>query len=515
MKAIGRLPTRVIDVEPSTCSGPDQVRLIEGKGCRGEYAALSHCWGSTPINKTTKASLAAHSRGIVVSSLCKTFREAIGFCKDLGIRYLWIDALCITQDDEAEWRREAELMADLYHNATITLAATASVDGSGGLLHPREQNHHIPTLKWTKLGNTERVSFQAHDPDTLAKEVLDAPLNQRGWVLQEMLLSSRIVHFSRRQLLWHCQSTATSETHTWPTDLEATDIPFARLGALRLPAQPRVAGVDRHWELIVERYTKCQLTYQHDKLAAIAGIAKAWTQKTGDRYVAGLWERTLPVSLLWAAKDLKLPSRRLPLPTWSWTSSPFPVFWITYPTRYSDPVIDADSVQVSINGSLTQTNYIHIQEGSLSLTGYVTSGVFEPIPTLPIHGKKSMRHLYHTEYKLVLSGAGHFSISTPRVFVAEFDMEPIIDRSVFLLLVFHIGNVYINDFVILLESAGISNCYRRVGVASLDWDCSVIPAHRRPSSHSLKMERHQSDEIRKRRFEMWTRDGGKRRITIL
>jgi heterokaryon incompatibility protein (HET) len=101
------------------------------------YLALSHCWGIGPRFTLTFSSVAGLHEGIDISMLSKTFQDAISVTKrflvDFGIRYLWIDSLCIIQDSEIDWMRESAVMGEIYQNAFCTITATAGKDGNDGL----------------------------------------------------------------------------------------------------------------------------------------------------------------------------------------------------------------------------------------------------------------------------------------------------------------------------------------------------------------------------------------------
>ena len=122
----GKLPTRVLDVRGADDSLPP--RLVETRGLydKGKYIALSHCWGLDRHIVTNEANFKSHKRGIPYESLPKTFQDAVVMARRLAASYLWIDFLCIIQDDVQDWKDEAMKMADVYRNAYCTLAATGS-----------------------------------------------------------------------------------------------------------------------------------------------------------------------------------------------------------------------------------------------------------------------------------------------------------------------------------------------------------------------------------------------------
>ena len=114
------LPTRVVDVGLQD----DVVKLIEPEGATGRYFCLSHCWGLEQIITTTRANLQVHKREIPLNLLPQTFRDAVLLTRRLGIAYIWIDYLCIVQDDNNDWKVESGKMERIYRNAHLTIAAT-------------------------------------------------------------------------------------------------------------------------------------------------------------------------------------------------------------------------------------------------------------------------------------------------------------------------------------------------------------------------------------------------------
>jgi hypothetical protein len=192
------LPTRVIDVGPG--DGSEEPRLIVSNSNRGKYAALSHCWGSRQQFTTDSNTLRQRMQCIPTSSLPKTFRDAVTITRELQIRYVWIDSLCILQDeDKTDWKREATKMASVYGNSYITIAAAAAADSHWGCfsshsLFNRDPSSPVPRLEvppGTALSYANglfamRVATSYND---VASIYSNSPLSQRAWVLQEMIFS--------------------------------------------------------------------------------------------------------------------------------------------------------------------------------------------------------------------------------------------------------------------------------------------------------------------------------------
>ena len=130
------MPTRLIDVDAFR----EDVKLVDSAsfGGRGKYIALSHVWGKGKHFKTETINLDNHRIRIPFGDLPKTFRDAVLATRALGLRYLWIDSICIIQDSPADWKQEASLMASVYFNAYATISAAASKDSDSGLFFDRD-----------------------------------------------------------------------------------------------------------------------------------------------------------------------------------------------------------------------------------------------------------------------------------------------------------------------------------------------------------------------------------------
>jgi hypothetical protein len=138
-----KLPTRLLYVSDNGQS----VRLcitrdIESDKGNIKYTALTHCWGVSRIPVlTTQENIKQMLCHIHVSSLTKTFQDAIIITRQLGLQYLWIDSLCIIQGDKDDWASESATMANVYAGCTVNIVAAAASEGSVGCLFSR---HHAP-----------------------------------------------------------------------------------------------------------------------------------------------------------------------------------------------------------------------------------------------------------------------------------------------------------------------------------------------------------------------------------
>ncbi|EGO51520.1 hypothetical protein NEUTE1DRAFT_132434 [Neurospora tetrasperma FGSC 2508] len=332
------IPTRLLDLEAFKRGKPftyrDDIKLVNlrldtiGHNDRQpSYLTLSHCWG--PPEKrpatTTRASLVANMNRILFSSLPKTFQDAVEITRRLGQRYLWIDSLCIIQDDEADWAHEASLMAKVYTHSYCTLAALSSSDSSQGLNMVRPDfllNHEIRGNQHDKY----RVQAWKGTRSGWSGEYYTSrdrsPLRYRAWTLQERELSTRTIHFGHQQLLWECMEGKACTQHPWPLfDRGQMTLRKAMASTSEIVVyQPKEMRMK--WQNLVEEYSGRSLTIPTDKLIALSGIAQSYQVLFPNaKYVAGLWSTHMPQCLLWASPDRS--ARRASeyiAPSWSWAS---------------------------------------------------------------------------------------------------------------------------------------------------------------------------------------------------
>jgi hypothetical protein len=248
-----------------------------------------------------------------------SFKDVVAKAWYLGFRYLWIDSLCIIQDDSDDWEAEAARMASVYSNATLTFAATEAADPSEGCCPLHTKAFAIPLEGDDKA----LIRFQDH----LDLNNGDAALNTRGWAFQEAALSRRIVCFDNNQLLWKCSSRHESEDGLRVVS-EATPSTgnwnvwacLAQLGG----EGPSYA----FWYKMMEDYSSRKLTFEKDKLPALAGMVEVFQDHVDDAPLLGLWRRDILNGLLWRA-DKPVERVSLPgvVPSWSWISVSGRVSW--------------------------------------------------------------------------------------------------------------------------------------------------------------------------------------------
>jgi hypothetical protein len=317
------LPCRVLDVE--ACASQD-VRLVETDGCRGHYACLSHCWGGEQPLKTTMKpnTLTEHLKEIKWDTLPTTFQDAIIVARKFGIQYLWIDSLCIIQDSSEDWQVQSALMGEIYRNAVMTFAGSASSGPRQGLFRTADVVHLDQSFPVTETLK-EMHNFRSRVP--LSHNASELPLLHRGWVLQERLLSSRYLHFSQNELIWECMEHLTCECGSLslkdPYRYKWLE-PKNRLhpGSLQLLMRSLPEMLPAAWRATVVDYSRMELSHPEDLFPAISGIAKSVKEVTGWDYVAGLWKETLITDLVWRTEKPRKAARckEWRAPTFSWAS---------------------------------------------------------------------------------------------------------------------------------------------------------------------------------------------------
>jgi hypothetical protein len=139
-------------------SNDDRVRLVHRNDISSgqPFATLSHCWGTSYMPKADRSNLHQLVAGIDSSYFMKTFLEAISITRKLGLRYLWIDSLCIIQDDKDDWNNEASLMSLVYRYCFINIAATGSPNPTGGCFWDRNPRAVLPTEFYTYPGSVAK-----------------------------------------------------------------------------------------------------------------------------------------------------------------------------------------------------------------------------------------------------------------------------------------------------------------------------------------------------------------------
>ena len=363
------MPRRLLNV--GSAQEPCGPYLFEPK-MSANYVCLSYCWGADTegVLKTTKQTLDDHYRAIPYDRLPPTIRDAVIVCRHLGVPYLWVDSLCIVQDDELSWLEDSRDMHKIYLNCHFTIAAQEPTSCKLGFLG--RQRYGDP--KWQQKFTTEcpiegePVATKIHNRVSRRRRAINHPiegepstievfirpdiveyskddsfsfsLDTRGWCLQESLLPRRKLCFNGNEMSWECHRRRICECGhlRW-----APSSVYGRLGAsikskMGPPKrrwwdpQPGRRGED--WRTLVQDYAGRHLTQPTDKLTALSGLAQTIAEAnrkadgTSDKYWAGLWSAEFLHDLTWRVKHpraTRVCSSNYRAPTWSWASIDGPV----------------------------------------------------------------------------------------------------------------------------------------------------------------------------------------------
>ncbi|RYP27078.1 hypothetical protein DL768_011347 [Monosporascus sp. mg162] len=318
------MPTRLIEVG-------NPIRLVDSARIDpSPYIALSHCWG--PLKDNAKFCTFKHNvdqlrRSIDFERLPLTFKDAVSVVRGLGFRYIWIDSLCIIQDDQRDWEYEAARMEHVFSGAYFTIAASSAKSSNEGFLLPRKPR---PCLQLSAQGM--RRLYVCPNIDNFHKDVELGELNSRGWVLQERVLSRRSIHFSSSQIYWECGAGVHCETLT---RLHNSKVAF--LGDANFPESALEYYRDGRQVLVqdlYERYSGLAFTMAIDRSVAILGLQKRLERAFQTQAAFGLFAVYFGRGLLWQRRDIK-PMKRIAwpggrrVPSWSWFSREGPIKYMS------------------------------------------------------------------------------------------------------------------------------------------------------------------------------------------
>ncbi|KXX79583.1 Heterokaryon incompatibility protein 6, OR allele, partial [Madurella mycetomatis] len=369
-------PTRLLDltrVNHTEPSADQTVCLIETakKVPAGRYSTLSHRWGSAEHTKLTKNTYFQYSKGVPLESLPQLIKDSIFVSLELGVLYLWIDLLCICQDDVSDWQREASLMQKVYSNGFCNISASDANGCFESMFNCRNPDEILPQIIELKTSDQRSDAnrtklFRILNDSFWDINVSKALVNTRAWVFQERFLAPRVLQFGKRLLTWDCLEGPAAEI--FPDGLpdlllRSSSDSFKNFGPSGVPMEYSHLKPYVHWGHLVRAYTACALTFQSDKLIAFSGVAKYMAEILKDEYVAGMWRRYLEGELLWHVEKGTpggTPSQPVEYraPSWSWAS----IHGRVRPGR------------ASIENSLIKVEEVHLEYQTGDKTGGLTGG---------------------------------------------------------------------------------------------------------------------------------------------
>lgn len=398
------MPSRLLKVHADANNEPTKVCLLE-TGLMPEsvlFVALSYCWGGPQqlrLMTETKSQLIA---GISIDSLPKTLKDATIVTTLLGISYLWIDALCIIQDDSQDLDKELALMPMIYGNAAITIVASRAESVTEGFLHERlpfkdtaEPFFALPCIEPCDEYHSD-IEIQParifpvgdligyESPDLLLREadadgVPSNPLISRAWTYQERALSPRVIDFglygTRFRILDHEDGSEFISSDGWK-DIDWTNEPRPPNMCLRI-IESRSTAINT-WQIIVGHSTSVNLTFPSDRLPAISAFARFFSPAFGgvEDYAAGIWKSSMPLGLLWqVVRLLNMPldhpyDEQSLVPSWSWASL---TSWVVYIHGIGDEMIcadqDAEVIECQVQLKSSQVQFGIVTQGTLTMRG--------------------------------------------------------------------------------------------------------------------------------------------------
>jgi hypothetical protein len=429
------LPARLLCV--GTSEDPS-IKVVENTDPNVTYVALSYCWGAESRLTLTEDTWNSLQCSIPWDMIPRTIRDAIALTQQLQVSYIWVDSLCILQDNQQDWQRESVKMRDIYKHALLVLSTDRAANTDTGFLACRRQSGHviripsshpeagrIAEILLVPDGDGEKDCADPYDGahrwflssgegfGTGDRFVSQNPVFERAWCLQEQILAARTIHFTDSEMIWECFE----DSHC---ECEGID-EYNRCGYLRneLPGmvpepKPELwkrtwfnlrnlrepAALLREWWGCVEQYSSRKLTVESDILPAISGLAKDFPEDLLGRYHAGQWSQDFPFGLLWHADERVHQHRRAELftaPSWSWASL---VGAITRPpSMYMDNPVAMAKVMDPMTLSIGTDRYGQIKDASLNIIA----------PMMDISASYEYKEDGHITWTLDASEEGHCS----------------------------------------------------------------------------------------------------------
>jgi hypothetical protein len=343
-------------------------------------------------------------------------------------------------------------MSEVYRYSFLNIAATGAKDISEGCFWDRNERNMLPTevhIQWHNSRQDRTKEVAAFDYSVVleanmwARKLTKEPLNRRGWILQERILPNRVLHFGSEQLFWECRESVACETyhHGLPATLQSHQI--INIKRLQLGQQPKdnrwpatyssedrnavsrtqrlwddftkmfrpvvirqvtmrtamgSASIFEDWNAVVRLYSMGRLTFSRDKLIALSGVAQAIAASRSDQlndgYLAGLWQSSLPASLLWQPEYTDITNGTRPsagmaaperytdqgvrcyiAPTWSWASIDGQISFISCQVNYKpeDYLATVEDAGVSY---LQNYRFGEITSGFIRLSGPIASALW-------------------------------------------------------------------------------------------------------------------------------------------
>jgi hypothetical protein len=382
------LPARLIEVGDAL----DHPRLIltsdleprTPKSKAIDYIALSYCWGildgTSKLLTTTHDTIRSRTESIEVGTMPLAFQDAVTVARMLCIQYLWIDSLCIIQDDARDWQTESSRMAEIFSNAYLTLIAAT---GSG--CNDRFLSRGSPGPSCTVPLKTSAepavqgefsLRFRQHrGPSDKMTEIRGSRWITRGWTFQEERLARRALIFGENKFFLDCRTlerSQDSDRHEPRPDWVVSVTGSLGEGSAPKPESTEIGKVWDNWQTLCAHYSHRELAFPEDKLPAFSGMANRFAKKVQSEYLAGIWRHNLMHDLFWEPLTTMTSPKKYRAPTWSWASLDGRIKWLPwtdllYCTRciMYCTVLDAQTVPAGLD------RYGAVKDGFLKIRGVI------------------------------------------------------------------------------------------------------------------------------------------------
>jgi Heterokaryon incompatibility protein (HET) len=284
------------------------------------YVALSYVWGKDQsLLETRKNNVnALRQHGSLTSKpwvdqLPHTVKDAILFTNMMGLRYLWVDRLCIIQDDDQDMHNQLRGMASIYANSYFTIIAADGDHANSGI-------HGLPGSASPRILNPTVLHFSSTCSMMLAPNRLDwkpkTEWSQRGWTFQEKVLSNRKIIFLGGEAHWECQhSEWTEQLADLPDGVlqPKTSLEISKSPIFPMHPWPDLVTYNR----LVTEYNSLLLSYESDAMKAFSAIIHFMSRCFEHGFLHGLSEFFFDIALLWQSED-GIKRRTKDFPSWSW-----------------------------------------------------------------------------------------------------------------------------------------------------------------------------------------------------
>ncbi|OBT61192.1 hypothetical protein VE03_08685 [Pseudogymnoascus sp. 23342-1-I1] len=357
------------------------------------FVALSYVWGRVKMYKTLKKTIPDLMKP---GSLSKNFnlfpttiQDAIILTRQLDYRYLWVDSICILQDDDLDKATQVQHMDAIFTRASFVIIAAGGDDANAGLSGmnggPRDVTQHTATYS----DELTLLSLKPNRENDLRASIW----NSRCWTYQEYVLSRRSLVFMEDSVHFRC-----GHVCGWTEDInklwhdfylsasELTIVPSRGEEAptVTLEVTETLGIAHYHYFRMINEYTLRDMTYPSDRLSGFQGILNFYNMKCGPVFIWGMWTEDMLIhSLLWQPQQelARIPLDRktnAPLyPTWSWAGWSGAVKYHDHLDWNGHPALD-DPWKRALQSEYGET--IDIKKDSTS-----TDGIPVPMYHLQLH----------------------------------------------------------------------------------------------------------------------------------